>query len=185
MKVESRWTKRITRTTLGYSSRRKFNLDRTHSLMQFHGTSCRHRVRWLIGIRNSQSLRIQNLKSIKSVKCTIKKKPMTSFAQNQSGTSHWKPSQCPNHYRVCLRRGCASFRSRASPQLGSCRLSPWVKTVVAPGGLTRHEQEIGHAIERLGHYCALFRHSSACRPLFLYTTTDYTHYIPIPIRHSK
>ena len=61
--------------------------------------------------------------------------------QKQSYTFDSKPYQlqCPNHYCCCLHCGCPPFGLMAWPQLWPCSLSSWVKSVVAPSGLTRHK----------------------------------------------
>ena len=74
------------------------------------------------------------------------------FTQNHSGKYYSKPCQRAKHYCCCLHRGCASFRPLASPQLGSYRLSSWVKAAVVPAGLTQYKQGIGRAIERVGRH---------------------------------
>ena len=45
----------------------------------------------------------------------------------------------PKPYCCCLRCVCPPTGLMASPQLGPSSISSWVKSVVAPSGLTRHE----------------------------------------------
>ena len=56
-------------------------------------------------------------------------------------TSHPKPPQIQwlKHCSCCLRWGCLLPVFMASPQLGSFSISSWLKSVVAPSGLTRHK----------------------------------------------
>lgn len=83
---------------------------------------------------------------------TIKKPPIMNLFILIQRQPHFIQNH-PNaakHYDCCSRRrDCLSFRSQASPQLGSSRLF-WVKWNVASSALTRHTQGMGHVIEPSG-----------------------------------